>query len=92
MRRDLGVNQSRQTALDEVMPCSENAGEKICKKGLDNSGNIEGNSNSLVASVSTGAYPRPLPHALAVFAEAVRLAPQRCQGLTHSQVQPGSGP
>ena len=47
MRRDLGVNQSRQTALDEVRPRSENAGEKICKKGLDNSGNIEGNSNDL---------------------------------------------
>jgi hypothetical protein len=43
VRRDLGVNQSRQTALGEVMPRSENAGEKICKKGLDNSGNIEGN-------------------------------------------------
>ena len=42
MRRDLGVNQSRQTALDEVMPRSENAGEKIYKKGLDNCGNIEG--------------------------------------------------
>ena len=49
MRRDLGVNQSRQTALDEVMPRAENAGEKICKKGLDNSGNIEGNSNGLLA-------------------------------------------
>jgi hypothetical protein len=29
------------------MPRSENAGEKICKKGLDNSGNIEGKLNGL---------------------------------------------
>ena len=42
MRCDLGVNQSRQAALDEVMLRSEHAGEKICKQGLDNSGNIEG--------------------------------------------------
>jgi hypothetical protein len=48
VRRDLGVNQSRQTALDEVMPRAENAGEKICKKGLDNSGNIEGISNAIL--------------------------------------------
>jgi hypothetical protein len=40
--RDLGVNQSRKTALDEVIQRPENTGEKICKKGLDNSGNIEG--------------------------------------------------
>jgi hypothetical protein len=40
--RGLGVNRSRKTALDEVMLRSESAGEKICKKGLDNSGNIEG--------------------------------------------------
>jgi hypothetical protein len=58
VRRDLGVNQSRQTALDEVMPRSENAGEKICKKGLDNSGNIEGNSNGLFHSPCA---PTPVP-------------------------------
>jgi hypothetical protein len=56
VRRDLGVNQSRQTALDEVMPRSENAGEKICKKGLDNSGNIEGNTKPLFTrALPTGA-------------------------------------
>ena len=42
MRRDLGVNQSRQAALGEVMLRSEKAGEKKCTTGLDNSGNIEG--------------------------------------------------
>ena len=51
VRRDLGVNQSRQTALDEVMPRAENAGEKICKKGLDNSGNIEGILNGRIGRI-----------------------------------------
>jgi hypothetical protein len=39
---ELRVNQSRKTALGEVTLHPEKAGEKICKKGLDNSGNIEG--------------------------------------------------
>ena len=76
MRRDLGVNQSRQTALDEVMPRAENAGEKICKKGLDNSGNIEGISNAIVpqsrrectlwVGEATGRLPTPRARRLAV--------------------------
>jgi hypothetical protein len=57
VRRDLGVNQSRQTALGEVMPRSENAGEKICKKGLDNSGNIEGNSNTILPITTVAGVP-----------------------------------
>jgi hypothetical protein len=38
---ELRVNQSRQTALDEGTPSPEQEGEKICRQGLDNSGNIE---------------------------------------------------
>src|SRR6516162_2068913 len=39
--RELRANQSRQTALDEGTPSPEQEGEKICRQGLDNSGNIE---------------------------------------------------
>jgi hypothetical protein len=38
---ELRANQSRQTALDEGTPSPEQEGEKICRQGLDNSGNIE---------------------------------------------------
>src|SRR5262245_52085315 len=38
---ELRSNQSRQTALDEGTPSPEQEGEKICRQGLDNSGNIE---------------------------------------------------
>jgi len=38
---ELRVNQSRQTALDEGTPSQEQEGEKKCRQGLDNSGNIE---------------------------------------------------
>ena len=38
---ELRVNQSRQTALDEGTPSPEQEMEKICRQGLDNSGNIE---------------------------------------------------
>ena len=38
---ELRVNQSRQTALDEGTPSPEQEGEKICRQGLDNNGNIE---------------------------------------------------
>src|SRR5262249_25165189 len=38
---ELRANQSRQTALDEGTPSPEQEGEKICREGLDNSGNIE---------------------------------------------------
>jgi len=38
---ELRVNQSRQTALDEGTPSPEQEGKKICRQGLDNSGNIE---------------------------------------------------
>jgi hypothetical protein len=38
---ELRVNQSRQTALDEGTLSPEQEGKKICRQGLDNSGNIE---------------------------------------------------
>jgi hypothetical protein len=38
---ELRVNQSRQTALDEGILSPKQEGEKICRQGLDNSGNIE---------------------------------------------------
>jgi hypothetical protein len=38
---ELRANHSRQTALDEGTPSPEQEGEKICRQGLDNSGNIE---------------------------------------------------
>jgi hypothetical protein len=44
---ELRVNQSRQTALDEGTPSPEQEGEKICRQGLDNSGNIEALPNFL---------------------------------------------
>src|SRR5262245_61786775 len=43
---ELRANQSRQTALDEGTPSPEQEGEKICRQGLDNSGNIEGTTKS----------------------------------------------
>ena len=70
VRRELGVNQSRQTALDEVMPRAENAGEKICKKGLDNSGNIEGNSHGLFTPPRRPRAPQPPPPAGAACSPA----------------------
>src|SRR5262249_49436818 len=44
---ELRVNQSRQTALDEGTPSPEQEGEKICRQGLDNSGNIEALSSGI---------------------------------------------
>ena len=38
---ELRAIQSCQTALDEGTPSPEQEGEKICRQGLDNSGNIE---------------------------------------------------
>jgi hypothetical protein len=68
------LNGPGQTALDEVMPRSENAGEKICKKGLDNSGNIEGNSNGLLAPPRRWRPPQPPPPAAPLCARLLRAA------------------
>jgi hypothetical protein len=40
-KAELRANQSRQTALDKGAPSPEQEEEKICRQGLDNSGNIE---------------------------------------------------
>ena len=49
---ELRANQSRPTALDEGTPSPEQEGEKICRQGLDNSGNIEALPNKKVYEVA----------------------------------------
>ena len=50
-KAELCVNQSRQTAWTRGHCAQRMQGEKICKMGLDNSGNIEGILKEIFSSV-----------------------------------------
>src|SRR5262245_20380341 len=92
---ELRANQSRQTALDEGTPSPEQVREKICRQGLDNSGNIEAlpTKETSVATLFRRRAARrgkqramiAVAHAIlvSVFSILVRHEPYRELGATH---------